>query len=335
MALLGSAFLAPAASPPEPARAPQQVSGGASVPAEILDAAAGSAIPGVPSAVCLSALLASGALLVGGGRQRRRAARTARHFFSSSSPSPALQEPKGPLAIPMLPQPAYRKLGDPLLRQMDAGFDPLDLATKPSPWGQGEDSYYNYREAEVKHGRLAMLATLGWLSSEELQGALARKFGLASDLAPGDLAPSLVNGGLGNLPSWFLPSVFMVTAWIELVPRRQGNRAEGAEITKYKPQRGRAPGDLGFDPLDLQSQARASLGADLVQLHNAEVKHGRAAMIAIVAFVAQEFVSKIPIISEDEVSADRLVSTIDKGIDFLDKATGLRIPDIPEPFPLN
>jgi hypothetical protein len=70
----------------------------------------------------------------------------------------------------MLPEPAYRSFNDPLLQEMDAGFDPLNLATTPSPWGDGQDAYFNYREAEVKHGRLAMLASVGWLTSEELRG---------------------------------------------------------------------------------------------------------------------------------------------------------------------
>lgn len=235
------------------------------------------------------------------------------------------------LALPMLPEPSYRQLNDRLLGECDAGFDPLNLATKDSPFGTGVDTYYNYREAEVKHGRLAMLATVGWLSSEELQASLARRLGLADDLAPGELAPSLVNGGLGNLPSWFLPAVFMVSGWIEWVPRQQGNRAD---LLKYKPQQGRLPGDLSFDPLSLQATITAT-GTSLEKLHNAEVKHGRAAMLGIVGFVVQEFITKVPVLSEDEISADRIVETLDKGIAAVDKAAGLSIPTIPDPFPIS
>lgn len=158
----------------------------------------------------------------------------------------------------------------------------------------------------MKHGRLAMLASVGWLTSEELQGALARRFGLPDDLAPGELAPSLVNGGLGNLPQWFLPAVFMVSAWIELAPQLQGNRDE---LLKYKVSEDRVPGDLGFDPLAFLPTLEG-MGYPLKRLHNAEVKHGRAAMIAITAFVAQEFVAGVPVLTEDEISADRLVDAI-------------------------
>jgi hypothetical protein len=175
-----------------------------------------------------------------------------------------------------------------------------------------------------------MLATVGWLSSEELQGALARKLGLPDDLASGELAPSLVNGGLGNLPSWFLPSVLLISAWIELVPRQQGNRAE---LLKYKPQSGRMPGDLSFDPLSLKGTLTAT-GTSEERLHNAEVKHGRAAMLGITGFVLQEFITKVPVLDEDELSADRIVETLDKGIDAVDKAAGFAIPDVPLPFPI-
>lgn len=315
MALAGTTFLAP-------------VSG---VPLEQLRSAvppSGSA-PSAPASTTLGsgAVLASAAVAVAAFAlpRDRRARRAARRFFGQAE---ATQSPPRPLAIPMLPEPAYRSFKDELLAEMDAGFDPLNLATTPSPWGQGQDAYFNYREAEVKHGRLAMLATVGWLTSEELQGALARKFGLPDDLAPGELAPSLINGGLGNLPGWFLPAVFVISAWIEWVPRQQGNRDD---LLKYSPSEGRVPGDLGFDPLDLQPTLRG-MGFPIARLHNAEVKHGRAAMIAITAFVAQEFVTGVDVLTEDELSADRLVAGIDKSIDAVDKVTGLTIPDIPIPF---
>jgi len=271
-------------------------------------------------------VVALGVVAVHGGRRERRAARAARRFFGSAVP----EAPPKPVAVPMLPEPQYRRLQDPFAVEIDAGFDPLELATRASPWGEGESAYYNYREAEVKHGRLAMLASVGWLSSEELQGAIANRLGLPDDLANGELAPSLVNGGLGSLPAWFLPGVFMVSAWIELVPRQQGNRDN---LLKYKPQRGRVPGDLKFDPLALEGTL-AGMGYSLPRLHNAEVKHGRAAMVAIAAFVAQELVTKVDVLTEDELSADRLVAGIDKGIDVIDKITGASIPDISVPFPI-
>jgi len=153
---------------------------------------------------------------------------------------------------------------------------------------------------------------------------------LADTLANGELAPSLINGGLGNLPAWFLPAVFAVSAWIELVPKKQGNRVE---LLKYKAGADRVPGDLSFDPLALKGTFTA-MGYSFSHLHNAEVKHGRAAMLAIAGFVLQEFITKVPVIAEDELSADRVVELVDKGIAVVDKAAGLSVPELPVPFPV-
>lgn len=334
MAFLASAFLAPSAGPAVnlqhagagEASQLRTTSALASQPESVLPVNSETGTSGFGYAAG-AAVVALGAVAVRGSRRRdRRAVRAARRFFGTTIP----ETPPKPLAVPMLPEPEYRKIEDPFAEEIDAGFDPLALATRPSPWGEGASAYYNYREAEVKHGRLAMLASVGWLTSEELQGAIAQRLGLPDDLANGELAPSLVNGGLGNLPSWFLPGVFLVSAWIELVPRQQGNRAD---LLKYKPQIGRVPGDLSFDPLGLKDTL-AGMDISLARLHNAEVKHGRAAMIAISAFVLQEFITKVDILTEDELSADRLVSGIDKSIDAVDKMTGAAIPDIPLPFPI-
>ena len=43
----------------------------------------------------------------------------------------------------------------------DVGFDPLGFA-------KSSDDLMNYREAEIKHARLAMLAAAGWPISELL-----------------------------------------------------------------------------------------------------------------------------------------------------------------------
>merc|ERR1719469_933600 len=41
-------------------------------------------------------------------------------------------------------------------------FDPLGLL-KAGPYGSTEDNFRRYREVEIKHGRVAMLATVGML----------------------------------------------------------------------------------------------------------------------------------------------------------------------------
>ena len=86
-------------------------------------------------------------------------------------------------APPPLPKIKTMRVGDNTLAG-DMGFNPLELADTP-------DSLAWYREAEVKHARLAMLAAFGWPISE------VTNFGklLTSD----GRAPSLLNGGLGEV----------------------------------------------------------------------------------------------------------------------------------------
>ena len=68
-------------------------------------------------------------------------------------------------------------------------FDPLNLAS--------EENLAKYREAEIKHGRLAMLAALGWPAAEEIEPLLAKFTGATDELAEtAGRAPSLLNGGL-------------------------------------------------------------------------------------------------------------------------------------------
>lgn len=237
------------------------------------------------------------------------------HVARCAYPSKAARVPPRPLAIPALPEPGYRQFEDPILDQADAGFDPLNLGTSTALfWGKdAETQYYNYREAELKHGRLAMLAALGWLSSEQLQAGLAQSLNLPDDLVGGELgelAPSLVNGGLGGVPTWFFPAVVLVTAWIESIPKQRGLRSDALT---YKPGRGRVPGDFGFDPLGFQKVAEG-FGRDLKWLHNAEVKNGRLAMIAITAFVAQEFVTRGSVLLETQLVAQSLDLAVQKAL---------------------
>jgi hypothetical protein len=72
----------------------------------------------------------------------------------------------------------------------NCGLDPLRLAT---------DKYQLafYREAEIKHARLAMMAAAGWPVAELWDSKIAAFFGLPSVLDANDgLNPALLNGGL-------------------------------------------------------------------------------------------------------------------------------------------
>merc|ERR1719240_2226386 len=152
-------------------------------------------------------------------------------------------------APPPLPAIQTMMVGDGTLAG-DMGFDPLQIADN-----SGKLAWY--REAEVKHARLAMLAAFGWPVSEVLNfGKL-----LTSD----GRAPSLLNGGLGEVNGVYWGS--------------KGLDKQYGKKTDY------LPGMLGFDPL----------GADSPAMRNAEITNGRVAMVAITAFALEEALTKAPI----------------------------------------
>ena len=227
----------------------------------------------------------------------------------------------------------------------DFGFDPLGWAEVGWGLNEGEsqeerdDRLYAYRDAEVKHGRLAMLAAIGWPVSELYDGRLSERLGLPTELVNVDaadvgMAPSLLNGGLGQVTIVFWLSIVIAGGYIEgmAVTRLK----ESARVGSF-----RAPGDLGFDPLglypkdedeidfketskvfDLAKNLEAARSGEVVDevpldaqsslekrplsavdkarrdMIEQELTHGRTAMLAIVGFVVQEFVTKVPVVEE-------------------------------------
>lgn len=173
-------------------------------------------------------------------------------------------------SLPFLPRP-------PLLdRSMpgDVGFDPFNFA------GKDTQELYLRREAEIKHGRIAMLAAAGWPLSELMNDKIANMFHLPSLLEHGDKVPSLLNGGLETVSPVF---------WLAVVGFAGG--LEGLSMSKEpRP----IAGDYGFDPLnmypkDIEGQQRMQL---------AEVTHGRLAMLAITFFVYQELFTNLGVIHQ-------------------------------------
>jgi hypothetical protein len=166
---------------------------------------------------------------------------------------PAVEAPPPPPAITTM------RVGDQTLAG-DMNFDPLMISDSPKALAW-------YREAEIRHARLAMLAAFGWPVSEILNfGKL-----LTSD----GRAPSLLNGGLDNINGvyWLAVVALAVFAEKQSLDKQFGKKADYL------------PGMLGFDPL----------GMDSPSMRNAEITNGRVAMIAITAFAFEEALIKAPI----------------------------------------
>lgn len=153
------------------------------------------------------------------------------------------------------------------------GFDPLNCATS-------QDQLFKYREAELKHGRLAMLAAAGWPVSELVQPYLSKALNAPDLLAAGEKAPSVLNGGLDRINPLFFMGVLIFTATVESVALNTAG-----DLT-------RRAGDLGFDPLGLSRGKTEDIKRDF---ELKELNNGRLAMLAITFFAFSEFVYKTPV----------------------------------------
>jgi hypothetical protein len=119
----------------------------------------------------------------------------------------SMAKPAGPSmskAVPFLKQPSL--LNGSMVG--DVGFDPFDLAENPT-------LLENYREAEIRHCRIAMLGAAGWPLSELFDRSLANAFNLQPLVDGNDRAPSILNGGLGKISPYYWAFILGFAGFIE------------------------------------------------------------------------------------------------------------------------
>jgi len=149
-------------------------------------------------------------------------------------------------------------------------FDPVGFSTDAS---KGKILFY--REVELKHGRVCMLASLGILVAEQFHPLFGGNIDVPSYLA------------FQQTPlQKFWPAVLLAMAIPEVFSVFTFESPFGMNIMdqvwKIKPDH--QPGDLGFDPLGLKPKD----AAELKELQTKEINNGRLAMIAAAGMLAQE-----------------------------------------------
>jgi hypothetical protein len=159
-------------------------------------------------------------------------------------------------------------------------FDPFGFANSK---GFSVSEAKRFREAEVTHGRVAMLATVGWVLQEEWHpifpsegGPAFRHFQEVEGIFPQFW--ELVLLGIGT---WELRRARI--GWNEPTAAKAGEQMR-ADYT---------PGEIGFDPLGLFPKDADSQEA--YDLKTKELNNGRLAMIAWAGFAAQEEVDHVTI----------------------------------------
>jgi hypothetical protein len=198
-------------------------------------------------------------------------------LYIYDSKSPVDSTPMSP-SLPFLARPVILE-GVP----GDRGFDPFNFASNP-------DDLQWQRNAEVKHGRLAMLAAAGWPMAELLDKQLAASFNLKPLLVFQDRVPSVLNGGLLRTPLVFWAAALGVGFAIESFGQYKENKYSEAG-RKY------TPGDLGFDPLGLAGKSADERKYKL----EAELFNGRLAMLGITGFALQEWWTQNAVINETPI----------------------------------
>lgn len=166
----------------------------------------------------------------------------------------------------------------------DRGFDPFNFASDAAAltW---------YRDAEIKHARLAMLAAVGWPLAELNHNFFAAKLDMDPILGVEDKVPSVLNGGLGLTNPLFWIGAISAAAALEFVATKNSN---GDDVNDNN----REPGDFGFDPLSILA---GKTDKQRFFVREAEIFNGRLAMLAITGFVAQEFTTNTGVVNQTPI----------------------------------
>lgn len=148
----------------------------------------------------------------------------------------------------------------------DVGFDPL-----------GFSDYFDMkwlRESEIKHGRSAMLATLGFVMQEfwTIPGY--------QHVDDSNMGPTVVGAS----------AMLQIVFWMGVLEfwTNKGNVTMETMFTDPA----RVPGNLGFDPMGL---SKGKSEAEMAALQLKEIKNGRLAMLAIGGMIHHNWVTGEPL----------------------------------------
>ena len=157
-------------------------------------------------------------------------------------------------------------------------FDPLGFCTSGDE-KVSEAKIRFYREVELKHARVAMLAAVGFPLAEQFHPLFAT-----------DDAPSFMAFQQTPLQT-FWPVVVGVIAIAEVFSvftfQNPASYVNGEPAEPWTMRLDHAAGDLGFDPMGL----KPTDPKELAEMQTKELNNGRLAMIAIAGMVVQEGVT--------------------------------------------
>merc|ERR1711870_77046 len=142
-------------------------------------------------------------------------------------------------------------------------FDPAGFSTDID-----KNKLLFYREAEIKHGRICMSASLGFLVAERFHPVYGGDIDVPSVAAGKD--PRL-------LPFW--AAIFLISGGVESQSFDRASYGTDGELAD-----GVEAGDIGYDPLGLLP----SDPEELEEIQNKEILNGRFAMISLTGMIVEE-----------------------------------------------
>jgi light-harvesting complex I chlorophyll a/b binding protein 1 len=159
-----------------------------------------------------------------------------------------------------------------------ANFDPLGFTKDASLL-----KVKQLREAELQHGRVAMLAVLGLLVTEE-----PIEFHPLFEAYNKDIGPAIrhldevraVSPGFFEVMALFIGALEINRALLGWKSLDDSSAFQDLKDNYY-------PGDVRFDPLGLKPDSTA----DFLAMSTKEINNGRLAMIGVAGMVAQELIN--------------------------------------------
>lgn len=154
-------------------------------------------------------------------------------------------------------------------------FDPLNFIEN-GPYGDASENFKHYRGVEIKHGRIAMAATVGMLTQQT-----SRFSGFISPSQ--DLKFSDIPNGLAALKA--VP----IEGWVQMAV------VIGIHEIVIKQREGKPPGDFGTGYFGFPVEEGS---AKQISGLNAEISNGRLAMMGILGMFASEVVHGGEVLAE-------------------------------------
>lgn len=171
-------------------------------------------------------------------------------------------------------------------------FDPLGFAE-----GKTLDEMIQFREAEVQHGRVAMLAVLGLLITEE-----PIEYHPLFENWNKDIGPAIRHlDEVRAVSPYFFELLAIAIGSYELNRALVGWKAPGEVFGSTVFKEDYYPGDVGFDPLGL----KPSDPAEFETMATKELQNGRLAMLGAAGMIAQELVNGKEIFVNLGLATDR------------------------------